>query len=164
MAQRLSIRLRIFRRLRMYWRRCLTLLAAPMYTPHERALGAALGVTIGILPILPFQLVVLGALCIPIRCHRALAFVTVWIANPLTYLPIYAGEYFLGSQILSLAGFQSPQLDGFTLKQVLAIGPFALLAFLTGGVICAASAGVLTYFPLKLWLNSRSRSTHSTQM
>ncbi len=156
MENKISFRLRIFRRLRMYWRRGRTLLAAPMYTPHERALGAALGVTVGILPILPFQLIVLGVLCIPVRCHRALAFVTVWIANPLTYIPIYAGEYFLGIQIIKLLGYHPPELDGFSLKEVFAVGPFALFAFLTGGIICASVAGVLTYFPLKFWLNNHS--------
>lgn len=139
-----------------------TLLDARGYTPHERALGAALGVAVGLLPILPFQLLLLGAICIPVRCYRPLAFFTVWILNPLTFIPIYMTEYFIGTRLLNLIGYPQPHFDSLSFREIWSLGPFVLLAFLIGGLIVSFIAGIATYFPLKYWLVAKNTAPPNT--
>jgi len=64
-------------------------LSAKNYSTHEKALGAAVGVSVGLLPVSPLQLVLLAAVLPFVKCYRAIAFITVWIANPITYVFIY---------------------------------------------------------------------------
>jgi len=125
------------------------LCAAPEYTPHERALGAAVGVGVGMLPITPFQLLLLALVCMRIRCHRTLAFVTVWILNPFTLIPLYAAEYWCGRMLCERwFGPFTPlnELVRANLVTLLRQCPREVLALLSGGVMFCAVAGLMTYF------------------
>jgi uncharacterized protein (DUF2062 family) len=128
-----------------------------MHTPHERALGAALGVSMGLLPVFPLQIIILGLLCMMIRCYRALAFVTVWILNPLTFIPIYVGEYYLGSWLLKAPTPEAGHFTGITTQELVAFtrqSPEILLALLAGGVIVSITGGILTYILARLVISS----------
>ncbi len=138
------------------------MLSATRYTPHQRALGAALGVSVGLLPVSPLQLVVLAGACPFVRCYRALAFVTVWIANPFTYVLIYAGEYALGAWLLRSSPSVSIDFSHLTLgtlkNLVVHHGPRVVLSLLVGGVIVSIASGALTYCITRLFAWKLSRS------
>jgi len=150
-------------RIRSLYQRVVRLAVAPQYSAHERALGAALGVGVGLLPVAPLQLLLLASVCLRVRCHRALAFVTVWILNPFTIVPLYAAEYWCG-QLLCERWFGTRMpLEELVRANVVTLVrrcPRELLALACGGVVFSAAAAVLMYFIVRaaLWCMAPSRT------
>jgi len=141
-------------RKRSWWQKTKDVFRAGAYTPHERALGAALGVSMGLLPVFPLQLVILGVLCVVIRCYRALAFVTVWILNPITFVPIYAAEFYLGAWLLRTPLTDVSKLVSGSRQDLIAFcrqSPQFLLSLMSGGVIISVAGGVVTYILVR-WI------------
>lgn len=71
-------------------------------TPHSVAMGTALGMFIAFTPTVGIQMglaVVIGTL---IRANRIIAVVLCWISNPVTFIPMYYGYYWLGGKILGV--------------------------------------------------------------
>jgi len=87
-----------------YLRPFQVLLAHPVYfSINRRSItgGLTVGVFIGVLPFLGHTPVVaLAALLL--RVNLPVAVLGVWVANPLTYGPIFYGEYLLGAFLLDL--------------------------------------------------------------
>ncbi len=81
------------------------LLAHPVYfSVNRRSIvgGLALGLFIGVMPFLGHTpVVVLAALLL--RVNLPVAVLSIWVANPLTYGPIFYGEYRLGTFLLNQA-------------------------------------------------------------
>jgi len=131
-------------------------LSAENYSRHEKALGTALGISVGLFPVSPFQLVLLAGILPFVKCYRAIAFITVWIANPITYVFIYAGEYAIGSIFVKSARNIDIDFTNLTIRSLkkLAVenGPGIILAILIGGVILSAASGIITYLVTKLFL------------
>ena len=65
-------------------------------TPHRIALGLALGIFIGVLPIMGIQMVVVTLVAIPLRGNLKAAIAGVWISNPVTFIPMYWSYYRFG--------------------------------------------------------------------
>jgi len=124
-------------------------LSAKNYSTHEKAFGAALGISVGLLPVSPFQLVLLAGIMPFVKCYRAIAFITVWIANPITYVFIYAGEFAIGSYFFKSARDIDIDFKHLTLRTLkkLAVddGPEIIFAILIGGVILSVTSGIITY-------------------
>jgi len=131
-------------------------LSAKNYSSHEKALGAALGISVGLLPVSPLQLVLLAAIMPLVKCYRALAFITVWIANPITYVIIYACEFAIGSFFVKSARNIDIDFTHLTIKAIkkLAVenGPGIIFAIIIGGVILSAVSGIITYFLTQFFL------------
>jgi len=64
--------------------------------PHRIALGGALGIFIGLLPIMGIQMAVVSILAIPLRGNLKAAIAGVWISNPITFIPLYFANYKFG--------------------------------------------------------------------
>lgn len=80
------------------------MLAHPVYFSINRrsiTSGLVLGLFIGVLPFLGHTPVVV-VLALLLRVNLPVAVLSVWIANPLTYGPLYYGEYKLGTFLLKL--------------------------------------------------------------
>lgn len=87
-----------------YLRPFQTLLAHPVYfSINRRSItgGLVLGLFIGVLPFLGHTPVVVVAALL-LRVNLPVAVLSIWIANPLTYGPIYYGEYVLGNFLMKL--------------------------------------------------------------
>lgn len=85
-----------------YLRPFRVLLAHPVYfSINRRSItgGLALGVFVGVLPFLGHTPVVVVAALL-MRVNLPVAVVATWVANPLTYGPIFYGEYVLGTYLL----------------------------------------------------------------
>ena len=77
-------------------RRVKRFLARASGTPHQIALGMAVGFFIGWLPIMGIQMVVAAVICGMLRCNPVVPILPIWIINPVTFVPIYSFNYGVG--------------------------------------------------------------------
>ena len=68
------------------------------------ARGVAIGIFIGIVPIIPFQTLLAIFLSIFLRGNFPVAFITSWISNPITFIPILYLIYYVGDLVLGKNG------------------------------------------------------------
>jgi len=87
---------RWLKRLNYYWRRSIRLRA----TPHEVALGCALGVFAACTPFLGFQMALAGVLALMLRVNIPAAFLGTFIGNPLSWPAIWTVSYISGAWML----------------------------------------------------------------
>lgn len=66
-------------------------------TPHQIALGVAVGTWVAFLPLIGIQTILSVSLAAALRANKAVCFPIVWITNPLTAAPIYGTFWKLGS-------------------------------------------------------------------
>ena len=134
-------------------------LSAENYSTHEKAFGAALGIFVGLLPVSPLQLVLLVGIMPFVKCYRALSFITVWIANPITYVFIYAGEFAIGSFFVKSARNVDIDFTHLTIRSLkrLAVdnGLGIIFAILIGGVILSSVSGIITYLVTRFILRPK---------
>lgn len=140
------------RRFRYYYFRLMRLRGHP----RELALGTAFGIFAGMLPIIPFHMIVAVALSFFFKASKITAIAATWICNPITIYPIYKYCYTIGSLIL---GFDHKTMlirsvsdainKGEHLRAVIAIlngGGLVVAAFLLGGVILGVIFAIPSYF------------------
>lgn len=114
-------------------------------SPHDVALGLALGVFIGLLPIIPFQTVTVLALALALRCSKLTAFLGTLISNPLNIPFLYYIMFRLGRFFLpDLRGRFNP--EHLTILDLLQTGWHAFATMLLGGVLIGIPSAVATYF------------------
>ena len=113
--------------------------------PQDIALGMALGVFIGLLPIIPLQSVIVLALALAFRCSKLSALIGTLITNPLT-IP------FLYLMMLRIGRFFLPTVrerlnpDHWTIGELLQTGWHFYGSMLLGGFIIALPSAGLAYF------------------
>ena len=140
--------------------------------PHELALGLALGICIGLMPIIPFHMITAVAVAIIFGASKITAAAGTWICNPVTVYPIYKYCYVLGTFILGFdhnTGLLKPVTGAIykgeyleAIKTILSGGAMAVATFLVGGIvlglIVAAPSYVLSRYFFKsiiTWRESR---------
>lgn len=69
-------------------------------TPHQLALGVAIGMWVTVLPIPGIQMVTTIALAALLRANKAIGVPLAWISNPFTAVPIYGSCLALGRWLL----------------------------------------------------------------
>lgn len=69
-------------------------------TPHRIALGVAIGIFITWTPTIGLQMALVVALAALLRANKVVGVPFVWISNPVTLVPIYGPNYWLGTKIL----------------------------------------------------------------
>jgi uncharacterized protein (DUF2062 family) len=69
-------------------------------TPHSIALGTSLGMLIAMTPTIGIQIVIAAVVCTAFRANRVAGIVMVFISNPLTMVPIYWADYWVGAKLL----------------------------------------------------------------
>lgn len=86
-----------------YWFRIRRFLALKVLhtddPPHAIALGVAVGVFVGFLPLVGFQTVIAIAVAALLGANKIVCVPLVWITNPVTMFPIYYGCLRLGQAI-----------------------------------------------------------------
>ncbi len=141
------------------WRRVLCL----DDSPHGIALGLALGIFVGFLPLMGIQMAVVLVVALPFRkANRVSAVAGVWISNPITVIPLYAFIYWAGTffyrkgSVLSYSIFKERitdvlELDGFIDKTAafLSIGADIFIPMCVGGAFVGMIMGFLVYFATK---------------
>lgn len=125
--------------------------------PHELALGMALGIFSGMLPIIPFHTATAIALALILKGSKITAAIGVWISNPFNWYLLYYLNYRIGAFILGLSrdnsGFssvmktirQSEKGMSFILE-IAHASTEIIAAFIIGGLIMGIIAAVPSFF------------------
>ena len=125
--------------------------------PHELALGMAIGIFAGSMPILPFQIALAVVLAFIFKASKIAAALGTWISNPLNWYFLYLYSYKIGAAILSLPDtngiFSSimtsvrNQEEGLIIAQkIMGAGGLMIGAFLIGGLVLAFVIAPPSYF------------------
>ena len=128
-------------------------------TPHSLALGAAIGVFIGLTPTMPFHTLLILILVFATRSSFIAGITVSWIVcNPLTYIPIYYFSVLVGNyvtpyqlnweKIQAVLNIFLSESSTFTnsSKALLGIGYEAMIVLISGGFIFALPFGILSYY------------------
>lgn len=81
-------------------RRLLRALGKATGTSHQIALGVSIGFFIGWLPIVGIQMVVAVMVCTIFRANKVVPLFPIWLTNPVTIIPIYSFNYWVGWQLV----------------------------------------------------------------
>jgi uncharacterized protein len=125
-------------------------------TPHSLALGTAIGISIGIAPTLPFNSLLTLALTLVMRANPIAGILAATVvSNPLTFIPQYyclwrIGNFFLPNRLswarIETFLHQLCQVDFFDkINLIRELGLDTVLVMMTGGIIIAIPAGILSY-------------------
>jgi len=123
--------------------------------PKRIALGAALGIFIGVTPTIPFHTVLALSLAPLLRVSVIAAYMGIWVSNPLTWVPQYLLAYEVGSYIL----FRGEPLRipaQANLAAFLDLLWRGGLALQLGGLIISVPPAIAAYF-FTLWAIKRYR-------
>ena len=85
-------------------------------TPHAVALGVWLGMFIGFSPTVGFQLILVAIIGTFIRANRIIALILCWVSNPVTFIPMYYGYYWLGAKIMGISAEEVWTFANFSRK------------------------------------------------
>lgn len=88
------------RRLRYLSRRLLRALGKATGTSHQIALGVGIGFFVAWLPIIGIQMVVSVIICQILGANKVVPIFPVWLTNPVTFIPVYSVNYWVGWKIL----------------------------------------------------------------
>ncbi len=135
--------------------------------PGELALGIALGIFSGMMPILPFQTALGVALAILFRGSKITAAIGTWVSNPFNWYFLYYYSYKLGAHILGLpeqnavfssvmTAIQSGEESMVILREILGAGGIFISTFLLGGLVMGLAVAPPSYF-LFLYIFKRIR-------
>lgn len=121
----------------------LKMIREPM-PPHNIAIGLAVGVFAGFLPIIPFQTIVALVFAWPVRGSKIAAALGTWVSNPLNWVPFYMMLYYVGKAVspFSVPPF-NPSLLEF--KVMIQQGWQWLAVMCVGGVVLGIPASIISY-------------------
>ena len=71
-------------------------------TPHAIAMGVTLGVFVAFTPTVGIQMLTVVIIGTVIKANRIIGALLCWISNPITFIPMYYGYYWLGGKLLSI--------------------------------------------------------------
>ena len=123
-------------------------------SPDKTARGLALGVFIGFLPIIGFQVITAITIALFTRASKVAAAVGTHVTNPWTTIPILILDYYVGCFVLGRhACF--PHVDFSSFGALLSSGKEILVPMFVGGVILGSVFSVLSYFGIKRLLQRK---------
>jgi len=116
--------------------------------PREIALGCALGIFIGLTPLLGFHMLLAVFFASLFRWNKLSAAMAVWISNPLTGPFVYSVTYFVGKwcMILVRGPVHHPKVHMDSLIDLVTKAPGVLAAMGVGGVIVGVPAAIAAYY------------------
>lgn len=122
----------------------------PVYwTVHRRAVlrAVALGLFVCFIP-LPIHLLVAPVAAVLLRANLPVTIAVLLLANPLTYVPLFFGAYWVGTHI---TGTPPQPFDfAFTWEWVETKLVLIWKPFLVGCLVCGVAAAALGYWSLAL--------------
>ncbi|MBN2375325.1 MAG: DUF2062 domain-containing protein [Sedimentisphaerales bacterium] len=88
-------------------------------SPHRLALSIGLGLFIAWTPTIGIQMILAFALAALFRANTRIGPALVWVSNPLTLVPIYLPNYWLGQKLLQMFS-DRPAPDYAQIKEAIA--------------------------------------------
>lgn len=135
----------------------LTLMLKLGDTPHRLSLAFAVGVFIGMSPLLGVH-TVLGILVAYIfRLNKLATVIGVYITNPWTIIPIYTFSIFIGAKCLGIESI-IPSIDWKSVSFSSLLNEFSpiLMPFVVGTIIVGAVSSVVSYFVIYRMLKRKN--------
>jgi uncharacterized protein (DUF2062 family) len=130
-------------------------------TPHQLALGMAIGIFVGFLPIMGAQTAVSVPIAMLFRASKITAAIGVWISNPVTFIPFYYFNFEAGKWILGMHNIKFTLNSHITFWQLLHLGKEILYPLWVGCIVLGALAApltyVITYFVIVLYKNKHEK-------
>lgn len=126
--------------------------------PHSLALGAAIGVFVGITPTIPLHTIVIFILCLFTRSSFIAGLITSWVVcNPLTYIPQYYLSLKIGNlvtpyeltweQVHSVLDIVLSDVSlAIRMKALLTVGYESILVMIIGGSLLALPFTIISYY------------------
>ncbi|AFY69516.1 Protein of unknown function DUF2062 [Thalassoporum mexicanum PCC 7367] len=132
-------------------------------SPKSIARGLAAGVFSGMFPFFGLQTIIALVLAFVLRGNKLVAAIATWISNPITYIPLYMFNFYLGKWLLggNKAVPFSP-MDIGSWNELGSLGGMVLGSLLLGCLVSGTIAGVISYF-VGVWLFRRVRKAHYRQ-
>ena len=126
--------------------------------PHRIALAVGLGVFVALTPTLGLQMLIVVYLAWLLNANKVLGLPIVWITNPLTVVPIYFPQYWLGAKLLGHTLVWEDWKDlgvdhGGWLANVKHFWQFAMeiaVPLWVGSLIVATVFGMLSYLMMRM--------------
>ncbi len=112
---------------------------------HAVALGLAVGVFVGFLPVIPFQTVIALTLAFLVRGSKIPAALGTWVSNPVNMIPFYAMLFYVGRFLLP--GVETPELNfhHLELESMIHQGWGLVVVMFVGGLVLGIPAAFVTY-------------------
>ena len=127
-------------------------------TPHQIALGVAIGVFVALTPTVGFQMIIAGILAKLFRANWVIAAPMAWLTNPATAPPYFYATYRLGAMMMGFEENYSVSEKIFALAEKATHGDMftffqemfklthdILLPLWLGSIMVAMIAGLATY-------------------
>ena len=125
--------------------------------PHELALGIALGIFTGMMPIIPFQTALAVTLALFFKASKITAALGTWVSNPLNWYFLYYYSYKVGTFLLGIpekkaifssitAAMKSGEAPMVLVAKIIHAGSTIVAAFLVGGFVMGIVFGSPSYF------------------
>jgi uncharacterized protein (DUF2062 family) len=111
-------------------------------------------------PLFGLQTIIALILAILFKGNKLIAAIATWISNPLTYVPLYVFNFYIGKWLLGgheVVPF-SP-IDITSWEQLGDLGAVVLACLFLGCLVSGTIASMISYF-VGLWLFRRLRRTH----
>jgi uncharacterized protein (DUF2062 family) len=141
--------------------------------PHELALGMAIGIFAGMMPILPFQTALALTIAFFFKSSKITAALGTWVSNPLNWYFLYYYSYKFGALILGIreqkkvfasitAAIRAGEESMVVVGKILGAGSTFVTAFLLGGLVMGVVFATPSYFiflkvfrSIRNWRSSR---------
>lgn len=117
-------------------------------TPHEIALGFALGLVVGFTPFMGAHMFMAVVVATVFRCSKAAAAMVVWFSNPLTAPVVYIPTYIVGNWCMGGGGYAAmvEKLRHMEPASWLSAVPDLLWPLVIGGIVVSVPFSIAGYF------------------
>ncbi len=115
-------------------------------SPQAIARGLSVGVFSGSFPLLGFQSLIAIALATVFQGNKVVAIATTWISNPLTYLPLFAFNYYVGCWLLRIPSVTNLPTDSLNITEWMAMGREVATALMLGSFVVGLINSVWGYY------------------
>lgn len=116
-------------------------------SPHEIAMGFALGMFIGMSPFMGLHMALAVFLAALLGYNKFAAGIAVWISNPLTAPVLYGMTYYVGARFIGLEKIHFvSNLDQHILLVILKKAPEILGILTVGGILLGMPVAAVGYF------------------
>ncbi len=135
--------------------------------PERVAAGVALGVGIGMTPLIGLQSLIAVGLALLLRLRKLDVFIATWVMNPWTVVPILTLEYAIGRAVVGhRAGGGGIDWSAFArgsfAQAFRTLGARDLAALLVGGAVVAVPSGIAAYALVLRFLARKRRGIEGT--
>ena len=124
---------------------------------HALALGMALGIFTGMMPIMPFHMALAVTLALIFKASKVTAVLGSWINNPLDMYFLYSFNYRLGALILGhtekswvfsriMESVQQGEEINVIVGKIVGAGGIIIISFLLGGFVMGVACSLPSYF------------------